>query len=99
MKETIIATYERPSDFTGCIVHKITRYHEFRKLECVVIDNTEERELGFLINGKPVPDYYDIVVYNGRGEGIHRYHYTNRMEANQQVKGLLRRYKNFKRVG
>lgn len=100
MKENIIATYERPSSYDGLHrFHGANRYHEFCKLDCVAIDNTKAREKGIMINGKPIPDYFDIVVYNGLGDCIHRYHHTNPAEADMKVKDLLIKYGDFTRMG
>lgn len=69
----------------------INKYHAITTIKCFHSDNSYERESGTLINGIPVPDYYDIECFNFKGILINRYHFTNKDEANKCYKNLQRR--------
>lgn len=96
MKEILVTTYKRPDTYKG--YSRINHYHVSTEIRCYIYDNSEERSMGFTINGNPTPDYYDVVEYNYRGEATYRHHFTDKSNANSCVKAILTEFKNFKKV-
>ncbi|MBR4152080.1 MAG: hypothetical protein IKT98_03905 [Selenomonadaceae bacterium] len=95
MKEILIATYKREDTYCGH--SKINHYHVPVEFRCYVIDNSDEREMGVLVNGKPVGDYYDILEVNYKDAVTYRHHFTDRDKANECFISLMKRFGGFKK--
>lgn len=96
MKDILVGTWKREDTYRGH--SKINHYHCATELRCYVCDCSKEREMGITVNGKPAPDYYDIIEVNHLGEVIYRHHYTDRDKANECFLNLLRNIGGFQKV-
>lgn len=96
MKEVLIATYKRNDTYRG--YSKINHYHVPTEIRCYVIDNSDERELGILVNGKPCEDGYDVVEYNYKGQATYRHHFTSKEEANSCFLNIINKFGDFVKV-
>lgn len=96
MKDILKAVYTRPDTYRGH--SKINHHHWMVELRCYTCDNSIEREMGILINGKPVPDYYDVLEVNFKGEVTYRHHFTDRRKANEFIKNCLKKFPELKKT-
>lgn len=88
MKDILIATYKREDTYKGH--SKINHYHIPTEIRCYICNNSEERTMGIIVNGKPCPDYFDIIEYNYQGKAIYRHHFTDRDSANNCFKAIIK---------
>lgn len=96
MKNILVGAWKREDNYRG---HSyINHYNWTVEIRCYVCDCSEEREWGIMVNGKPVPDYYDIVEINYKGESIFRHHYTDREKANKCFMALMKNIGGFQKV-
>lgn len=93
MKEQVIAVWNRADTYRGH--SKINHYHIPCKMVCVVVDFSEERALGILMNGRPMEDALQIFTYNYKGDMLNKFVHYDRKEANEHVKSLLSRFPGF----
>lgn len=93
MTEQVVAVWTRPDTYNGH--SKINHYHIPCKIVCMVVDFSEERALGALINGKPIQSALQIFIYNYKGDMLNKFVYYDRKEANEHVKSLLVRFPGF----
>jgi|GEM_PF-3487777 len=99
MKVILLATYKREDPYKGRKhYHIVNRYHTATEIRCYRADNSEEREMGIFVNGKEIPDYYDIVEFNHKSERIWRHHFTDKDSANKCFLNLMEKYHGFKKV-
>ena len=99
MKEILLSTYSRKDPYEGRKhYHTINRHHTTTEIRCYQTDNSEEREMGILVNKEEMPDYYDIVEFNHKGERIWRYHFTDTSSANKCFLNLMEKYSDFKKA-
>lgn len=95
MQEQVVGVWTRPDTYSG--YSKINHYHIPCKMVCMVVDFSDERKLGVLMNGKPMEDALQIFTYNYKGDALNKFVYYDRTEANEHVKSLLDRFPGFKR--
>jgi len=99
MKDILLSSYNRKDPYEGRkYYHVVNRYHTTIEIKCYRTDNSEEREMGILVNGKEIPDYYDIVEFNYKGECIWRHHFTDKNSANKCFLNLMEKYSGLKKV-
>lgn len=96
MTDKLVATYRREDTSHGH--SRINHYHRTTEIRCYICDNSTERALGIMVNGKPCPDYYDIVEINYKGECIYRHHHTDRNHANECFINLMKNIGGFQKV-
>ena len=93
MKDILVATYTRPDTYRGW--HKINHYHVPTEIRCYIFDNSEEREIGMLVNGEPCEDEYAVCTYNYKGNHLHTYHFKDRSNANEFFVAIMKKFGDF----
>lgn len=96
MKDILVGTWTRDCNYRGH--SRINRYHWVTEIRCYICDCSDERKMGLMINEKPVPDYYDILEVNHKGEVIYRHHFTTRDKANECFLSLMKNIGGFQKV-
>lgn len=96
MENRLIAIYKRPDTYRGH--SKINHYHIPVELRCYVLDYSDSRERGELVNGRPLPDRFVVETVNHKGEVIHRYNFGDRESANVCVRALWQNLEGFEKV-
>lgn len=95
MQERVVGVWTRPDTYSGH--SKINHYHIPCKMVCMVVNFSEERALGVLMNGRPMEDALQIFTYNYKGDMLNKFVHYDRKEANECVKSLLVRFSDFTR--
>lgn len=87
MKWIELATYRTDDEYRG--YSRINRYHWEVGFKCFRVDLSEERELGFLLNGEPPADLLQIHFFNWKGGVVRVSEFESREEANAVVKKYI----------
>lgn len=96
MDSKLIAVYKREDTYSGH--SRINHYHIPVEIECWVLDNSDLRDAGTMVNGEPIGDFYHITTANYKGVVTARYMHTERSKANECLKALLSHGSGWKRI-